>query len=188
MTPSGTRLGSTYGPGATVSPGRYTSAGHGRGWCLAVDVPEIMQRLFQQFFDRRGCNPCCMAVDVLVSCSDVQQTSRATLGSTVNTCIASASWGCWKNFHIFYVMVDSGPEVDSVLLSCCFSFRRMEVRTVDASVASRVGPHENLVTTFTSPRTWQSLAPCLCIAFEKCFYPVSDTGEVAGSPGVLTPK
>ena len=32
------------------------STGLGRGWCLAVDVPEIMQRLFQQMSDRRGCN------------------------------------------------------------------------------------------------------------------------------------
>ena len=71
------------------------------------------QRLFQQFFDRRGCNPCCTAVDVPVSYSDVQQISRATLGSTVKTCTASASGGCWKIFHFFYVMVYSGPEVDS---------------------------------------------------------------------------
>ena len=52
------------GQGPTASPGRYTSSGHGRGWCCTVDVPEIMQRLFQQFFDRRGCNPCCTVVDV----------------------------------------------------------------------------------------------------------------------------
>ena len=36
-----------------------------------------------------------------MSWSDVQKTSRATLGSTVNTCTASASWGCWKGFHVF---------------------------------------------------------------------------------------
>ena len=39
--------------------------------------------------------------------------SRATLGSTVNTCTASASWGFWKNFPFFYVKVFSGSEVDS---------------------------------------------------------------------------
>ena len=36
---------------------------------------------------------------------------RATLGSTVDTCIASVSRVFWKNFHI-YVLVNSYPEVD----------------------------------------------------------------------------
>ena len=34
----------------------------------------------------RGCNRSCTVVDVPVSCSDVQQTSRVMLGSTVVTC------------------------------------------------------------------------------------------------------
>ena len=41
---------------------------------------------------------------------------RATLGSTVDTCIASVSRVLWKNFHV-YVLVNSCPEVDFVLLS-----------------------------------------------------------------------
>ena len=42
---------------------------------------------------------------------------RATPGSTVDTCIASVSWDFRKNFHTFYVLVTSYPEVDFVLLS-----------------------------------------------------------------------
>ena len=79
------------GPGATASPGRYISTGHGRGSCLAVHVCEIMQRLFQHFSDRRGCNPCCTVVNVPVSCSDVQVLFSAMPGSTVDTC----SGHCW---------------------------------------------------------------------------------------------
>ena len=60
----GTWTLSTPSVGPTASPGRFLSTGHGRGWCLAVDVPEIMQRLFQQFSDRRGCSSCCTVVDL----------------------------------------------------------------------------------------------------------------------------
>ena len=104
-------------------------------------------------------------VDVSVPFSDVQKTSRATLGSTVNTCIAS-------------VLVFSGSEVDARPALLVSSF--YTEWTVDASVASRVGSHGNLDT--SSRRTWQSLARCLCIAVEK-FFTLCHTGPV--SPGVL---
>ena len=98
----------------------------------------------------------------------------ATLGSTVNTCTA-------------FARVFSGPEVDSrpALLGSSF-LQNGEARTVDASVGSRAGSYGNLDTTFTSLRTWQSLARCLCIAVEF-FYPVSDTGG-AGVAGSFTPR
>ena len=46
----------------------------------------------------RGCNRSCTVVEVPVSCSDVQQTSRVMLGSTVVTRSAPDAW-FRKNFH-----------------------------------------------------------------------------------------
>ena len=56
--------------------------------------------------------------------------SRATLGSTVDTCIASVSMDSRKNFHLFYFLVNSDPEVGSVVFSVSGA-----VCTVDTSVA-----------------------------------------------------
>ena len=159
---------------------------YGRGWCSAVDVPEIMQRLFQQFFDRRGCNTCCTVVDVPVPCSDVQKTSRGALGSTVNTCTASVSWGFFrKNF--FCVMVFSGSEVDSrpaLLVSSFYAERRgAHSRSFGCFPCRFTWKFGHC---FTSPRTWRSLARCLYIAVEK-FCTLCQTRVVLGSPGVSLP-
>ena len=78
-------------------------------------------------------------------------------------------------------MVFSGSDVD-FRPALLVSSQNGEVRTVDASVASSVGSHGNLDTTCTSPRTWQSLAPCLCVVVK--FFILCQTqvgGGVSGS-------
>ena len=93
--------------------------------------------------------------------------------------------GFRKNFHIFYVMVFSSSEVDSrpALLVSSFT-QNGEVHTVDTSVGG--GTHGNLDTTFTSPALGSHLLAVFALLLGSFFNPVSDTGGVAGSPGVST--
>ena len=62
-----------------------------------VVLPINPQRLLTKAFCLKArvnnkCDRSWTVVDVLVPCSDVQQTARAELGSTVVTCTVSAAW------------------------------------------------------------------------------------------------
>ena len=102
----------------------------------------------------------------------------AMLGSTVGTCYASAPGAFWK---VFFVKENSNLEVDSrpALLGPRYAvwrsvhslrFRLLELR------------HFEILTLFPrASRIWQPVAHCFSFASEE-FFPVSDTGVVAGSP------
>ena len=78
---------------------------------------------------------------------------------------------------IFYVRVFSGSEVDSrpALLGSSFYAQSMLL------LFPVVGHLENLETTFTSPRTWQLLVRCLCVAVEKLLHPCQTQERCRGS-------
>ena len=105
----------------------------------------------------------------------------AMLGSTVGACYASAPGVFWK---VFFVKVNSFPEIDSRpaflgphSLEKCAQF--------PLRVAGLL--HFEIWTLFPrASRIWQPLLIVL-VLHQKSF-PVSDTGGVAGSPGVSTPR
>ena len=112
-TPNGSLRGNTGREGASDSVLKRQGGGASSVLGQGYGGPSVVQRrasllVVVQYIDKL----------LMYSCDAVAGSLHgallcATLGSTVNTCIASASWGCWKNFHIFCVMVYSDPEVDS---------------------------------------------------------------------------
>ena len=103
------------------------------------------------------------------------------LGSTVSTCYASAP-GVWT---VFFVKVDSYPEVDS--RPALLRPRSLEKCAQFSLLVASAGTLGNLDIISTSLAYLAVIAHCFSFASEE-FFPVSDTGVVAGSPGVSTPR